>query len=231
MGAEWLAYMVAAAGGIWSGIKTVSFVSEGELGVLLTFGKAARDKETGEVRILKPGFRALIPFAQRIVKIHIQKNTLWFENLMVTMGNNLTYTFDAYISYHIDHSPAKIEHVLFTLEDVVEFVGVTYRTEIQSLLWKHGDADMQTIAKKIKVNISKKLEADGILVDDCGISSFAETPVSQGLRGIDYKMDKIREHIGKMPDCVLVAAIGAMPTVGTSDCGPSQVTVTQELEE
>lgn len=228
MSFDW-AWAAAIAGGIWSGVKTISFVGEGELGVLLTFGKAKRDQD-GQVRVWGPGFRPLIPFVQKIAKIHIQKNTLWFENMQVTMGDNLTYTFDAYISYHISTEPQWIEHVLFTLEDSQEFVGVVFRTTIQDLLWKNKESDMQAIAKKLLANVSKKLSDDGIIVDACGISSFAETSVSQTFRGIDYRILKAKENLGVLPECVLAAAIGAMPTVSTTECSPVTVETSDYVE-
>lgn len=224
---DW-AYLLAAAGGIWSGVKSVSFVAEGERGILLTFGKARRQPD-GTVRVFGPGFRPIIPFAQRIAKTHMQKNTLWFENLQVTLGNNLSYTFDAYVSYHIIDEPQWIEHVLFTLEDSVEFVGVKFRTIVQESLWNANPDDVMDIANKLKREVGKRLRTDGIQVDECGISSFAETLVSQTFRGIDYRIEKALEFQGQLPTAVLSAALGAMSTVSSSDCPP--VEPAQTLEE
>lgn len=219
LGLDWWAYLLAAGGGLWSGIKSVSFVAEGERGVLLTFGKARREAD-GKIRVFGPGFRPLIPFAQRIVKTHMQKNTLWFENLQVTLGNGLSYTFDAYISYHIKDDPQWIEHVLFTLEDAVEFVGVKFRTIIQESLWGASPDEVPVIADKLQKAVERQLRSDGIKIDECGISSFAETSVSQMFRGIDYRIGKAIEYQDALPSCVLAAALGATATVSSSDCAP-----------
>jgi len=224
---DW-AYILASAGGIFSGFKAVTFVREGERGILLTFGKAKRSKD-GKVKLWGPGFRPMIPFVQRVEKIHMQKNTLNFPNFTVTLKNNLSYIFSGYIVYHIMDTPDWVEHALFRLEDVDAFVTVNFEQAVQKVMWKMDELELDGVDDKLLTQVNRILKKNGIEAEQCGVTGLTETPVSQSFRGVDYRIQKALEFKDQLSECILAAAIGATPTVATGECPQSYgVTNTEE---
>lgn len=226
MGFSW-EWILGSIGGIFSGAKAISIVSEGERGILLTLGKASRTS-TGEVKVYGPSnFRLIIPFVQRIKKTHIRKNTMEITNLTVTFGDNISYHFNAFILYHVVNTPKDIEKVLIDLEDPKEFVSLNFSKAVQEAMYKYNDPYSPTffekVSKKIKEKVEKVLMDNGFEIEDCGISSFVETPVSQALRGVDYRIAKAIEFAGQLPNNILAAAIGATPIINAGDCGEPDI--------
>lgn len=223
---DWLTTGLLSGGGIFSAIKSVNnVINEGERGILLTMGKAARHKKgtlKGKVKVYSPAsFRVIIPFLQKFKKIHIKKNTHTIENLTVTFDDNLSYNFNASLFYHIPDDPDAIESVLTTVGEIEEFIALTFGIVVQDVMYRQTSADkvnlMTSLADKIKRKVEIELKEHGFVVDKCGIYNFVETSVSQSLRGVDYRIQKALEHKGEMPNIVLAAAIGATPTVTACD--------------
>ena len=216
-------YILASVAGVMGGAKALSAtIREGEKGVKVTFGKASRTKD-GKVKVLGPKkIPFLIPFVLRFEKTHIKSNTQHLPDMRITLKNTLSYTFDASVDYDILDDPDHLENVLFVLEDHLEFVVLNFKIAIQTVLYQYDSAPekMKTVGADIKKELTALLGDNGFKVNRCGIINLSETPTSQGSRSVDYRIEAAQNHLGveKLPECVLMAALGSTPVVGMDDC-------------
>lgn len=216
-----------SAAGIFGGAKSLSStVKEGELGVKTTFGKASRGRD-GKVIVVGPKkIPFLIPFVQKFVKTHIKGNTQHLPDMRVTLKNSLSYSFDAALEYDILDDPDHLENILFTLEDHLEFITLNFKQAIQTVLYKYDDTpdQMKELGLKIKKELTTLLGDNGFKIKSCGILNLSETATSQGSRSVDYRIQAAQNHLGvdRLPECVLMAALGSTPVVGMADCTPTE---------
>lgn len=226
-------YILASAAGIFGGAKSLSsFIAEGEKGVKTTFGKASRGRD-GKVIVVGPKkVPILIPFVQKFVKTHIKDNTQHLPDMRITLKNTLSYTFDSFVNYSILDDPDHLENVLFTLEDHLEFITLNFKLAVQTVLYQYDDTPekMKVVGADIKKELTKLLGDSGFVVNSCGIINLSETATSQGSRSVDYRIQAAKDHLGvdKLPECVLMAALGSTPVVGMSDCAPVEY---EDVEE
>ncbi len=224
-----------SAGGIFGGAKSLSStIKEGEKGVKTTFGKASRTKD-GKVKVIGPQkVPILLPFVQKFVKTHIKSNTQHLPDMRITLKNGLSYTFDASIEYDILDDPDHMENVLFVLEDHLEFITLNFKIAIQGVLYKYDETPekMKVVGADIKKELIALLGDNGFKVKTCGILNLSETPTSQGSRSVDYRIQAALDHLGvkKLPECVLMAALGSTPVVGMNDC-TTPIDDTEYVEE
>lgn len=206
---------VAVGSGVigFSGFKAFSSVPEAYRGIKTTLGKAVRDKETGEAIIFQPGGKWMWPYFQTMNTLRIQGNILHYENLTITLKNNLTYSFDAFITYDVIDEPKWIEHILFKNESPDLFVGNHFLKTIQKILHKSEELDVKNASARLKKELSPILEESGFIVQDCEIMLFTETAVSQFLRGVDYRIQKALEYKDQIDGNVLCAALGVNAVV------------------
>lgn len=216
-------YVLASLAGIFGGAKSLSStIKEGEKGVKTTFGKAARTKD-GKVKVLgSQKIPILLPFVQKFVKTHIKSNTQHLPGMGITLKNGLSYTFDASLEYDVLDDPDHMENVLFTLEDHLEFITLNFKIAIQTILYKYDETPekMKMVGADIKKELTTLLGDNGFKVKTCGILNLTETPTSQGSRSVDYRIQAAQDHLGvdRLPECVLMAALGSTPVVGMNDC-------------
>lgn len=200
----------ALIAGIFSIFKTFQWVKEGEIGTITTFGKASRDRN-GNLNLLKPGFKILIPFIQQINKVHIVKNTDTYEDLLVTLKSGLTYKFNAFVIYHVKSDAKSINNVIFVIEDYKEYISMVFEKTIQDILQIVERIEPDKLNAEIKGKFGALIEKEGICVDDCGLISFAATDASQQLFGINYKLEVAANST--LDPGIIAAAIGATPVV------------------
>ena len=216
-------YILLTIASIFGGAKSLSStIREGEKGVKTTFGKASRTKD-GKVKVLGPKkIPFVIPFVQKFEKTHIKSNTQHLPDMRITLKNTLSYTFDASVEYDILDDPDHLENVLFVLEDHLEFVTLNFKIAIQTVLYQYDSAPekMKSVGADIKKELTTLLGDHGFKVIRCGIINLSETATSQGSRSVDYRIQAAQNHLGvdKLPDCVLMAALGSTPVVGMNDC-------------
>lgn len=221
---DWM-YLIASAGGIFGGVKSLSStVREGEKGIKTTFGKASRTRD-GKVKVVGPQkVPILIPFVQKFVKTHIKDNTQHLPDMRITLKNTLSYTYDAFLTWDILDDPDHLEHVLFILEDHLEFITLNFKLAVQTVLYQYDDTPdkMKIVGNDIKRELTKLLGDNGFVIKTCGIINLSETATSQGSRSVDYRIQAAQNHLGveRLPECVLMAALGSTPVVGMSDCTP-----------
>jgi regulator of protease activity HflC (stomatin/prohibitin superfamily) len=213
-----LATIAGSSGAILSGLKAYSTVKEGERGVLLTFGKAQRD-EYGDVVVYEPGGRWIWPWAQKMDTLRVQKNIISYEGLTITLKNNLTYKFNAMLVYDVIEEPKWIEHILYKMEDRDSYVGVYFMQAIQKVLHRSEELDIKNASNRLKKELSIILEANGWRIEDIDVTLFTETPISQFLRGTDYRISKALEYKDQLPDNVLCAALGVNAVVTVEESG------------
>lgn len=211
------------AGGI--GILASAFVKEGEIGCITTFGKAQRNTD-GKIKLVKPGFLFIIPIIQKVNKVHTRKNTDQFTGLQVTLNNGLSYKFNAYIIYHVATDPNSVESVLFEIEDYKELVSVTFEKTIQTVIQNAEYIDPEKFSSEIKSAIYNSLKEQGIIVEECGLTSFSATDSSQSLIGINYRLNLAKQN-KDLPISIISAAIGATPVVNVDNT----TMIKQETEE
>lgn len=212
-------------GALISFFSSFKWVKEGELGVLTTFGKASRNND-GTVKLVQKGFKFIIPFIQTLDKVHTQKNTSLYSGLGVTLKNGISYSFNAFIVYHIKPTEFAIENVLFKLEDYEQYVSLMYEKVIQDVLQEVDQLDSKKFNQEIKDLLKPILSKEGIQLDDCGLVSFTATEVSQQLLGINYKLQLA--STSNLPNNILAAAIGATPTVSVEKSIEVPVKETEE---
>jgi len=192
--------------------KAGYFVKTGEVGAITTFGAVSRTKN-GEIKLLGPGFKMVIPFAQTIVKVHTRKRTENFSNWSITLKNGLSYTFDAYMVYHVKSDANSIENVLFSLENYQEYILTVFERAVQSSLQDLERIDNKEINEKLVASLKPILEREGVELDDCGLVSFTATEQSQQLLSINFKLDIAEKST--LDKGVLSAILGAIPTVNS----------------
>jgi len=210
---EWLSLLSAIAGTGTVVAKSGYFVKTGEIGALTTFGAVKRGKN-GKIKLLSPGFKVVIPFAQTIIKAHTRKNTDNFQELFITLSNGISYKFNAYIVYHVMSDADSVENVLFSLDNYKEFIKITFEKAIQQSLEGLTEIDNTAINERLTSLIKPTLIAQGIEVDDCGLISFTATEQSQQLLGLRYKIEVAKSY--KMNPGIMAAILGATPTVVTN---------------
>lgn len=206
--------ILSGVGAIASSLFGFSFVREGEIGCVTTFGKASR--KNNKIKLIDSGFKFVIPFIQKINKIHIRKNTSRFENLQITLKNGVSYQFDSYIVYHVKNDPDSIENILFGLEDYNEFVNVIFDKYTQQVLQKIEVLNPEYINTTLNQLMKNALNSEGIILDECGLVNFTGTKESQALLGIQYKL-QIAEKFGKPSQNVLAAILGATPVINIEE--------------
>lgn len=226
-----LASVVGGGGAIFSGFKAFSTVTEAERGVKTTFGKAKRDKKTGKIKMYGPGGKWMFPFVQKMPTLRMKGNILHYENLMITLKEKLTYKFNAFITYDVKDDPDAVEHIMFNLEDRDLFVGNHFLKTIQKILHKSEELDLKNASSRLKKEMTSILDANGWEVRDCEIMMFAETSVSQFLRGVDYRISKALEYKDQLSSNILCAALGVNAVVTIDEEDKELVLRTEEDNE
>lgn len=222
-----LGSLATAGGAIFSGFKAFSTIKEAEKGVRTTWGKAQRNKVTGEVVVHDPGGKWMWPFAQKMDTLRTKGNFVSYDNLSITLKNNLTYKFNAFITYDVIEEPHWIEHILYKLEDRDLFVGNHFMRAIQNVLHRSEELDVKNASARLKKAMEPILSANGWVVQDCEIMMFTETPVSQFLRGVDYRIQKAIEYKDILPVSLLCSALGVNSVV-TVEEEEKEFTITNE---
>lgn len=230
-----IAYILGSLGAVGGIFKSLSStIQEGELGCKTTFGKASRHKKgplKGKIKVMSPTkMPFVIPFAQKLNRIHIEDNTTHLPNMRITLKNSLSYTFDASVSFDVLTEPEQIESILFKIEDWDEFLVLRFKEAIQNVLYGYDETPdaMREVGKDIKKELTKLIKEhcdtnkrpNPFKITNCGILNLSETATSQASRSVDYRIAAAMAHLGvdKLPDCVLAAALGATPVVSPSDC-------------
>lgn len=228
-------YIVLIVTSIFGGIKSVgTTIREGELGCRTTFGKAQRVKKgahAGKIKVLSPTkLPFVIPFVQKINKVHIEDNTTHLPDMRITLKNSLSYTFDASVCFDIIVDPDCIETLLFKIEDWEEWFTLRFKEAIQNVLYGYDETPdmMKQVGKDIKKELAKLIKEhcdntsrpNPFKITNCGILNLSETATSQASRSVDYRIAAAVAHLNveKLPDCVLAAALGATPVVSPKDC-------------
>lgn len=227
---DWTTVILGTAGTfvtVFSGIKAFTFVNEAEIGVKTRYGRAIRDKETNEIILIKPGGRWLLPFAEKIEKLRVSGNIVNLKNMTITLKNNLTYSFSGYVMYDVVVTPEVIEKILFRQENRDIVVENLFQKAIQKELHRSDELDVQASSIKIRRALTSAMEELGWIVTDCAIVMFTETPTSQFLRGVDYRIQKALEYKDELPENILCAALGVNAVVTIEEKQNEQ----QELEE
>lgn len=224
-------YIVGSAVTIFGGIKSLgTTIREGELGCRTTFGKAHRGKD-GKIIVMSPTrLPIVIPFVQKINKVHIQDNSTHLPDMRITLKNSLSYTFDCSVFFDILTDPDSLESLLFRIEDWEEFITLRFKEAVQNVLYGYDERPdmMKSVGKDIRKELIKLIKEhcdngdrpNPFKITNCGVFNLSETSTSQASRSVDYRIKAAQVHLGadKLPDCVLAAALGATPVVSPSDC-------------
>ena len=97
--------------------RSFALVKTGRIGVLTTWDKVRRTKD-GQVKLIYPGFKLYFPFVQKILSAPLYKQTQNMREQSITLGNGLSYKFNAYMQYRLDgSSPDAVERFLCMVED------------------------------------------------------------------------------------------------------------------
>ena len=200
----------AVGSAILSIFKAGYFVKTGEIGAVTTFGAVNRTRD-GKIKLLGPGFKMVIPFAQTIVKVHTRKRTSNFSNWSITLKNGLSYTFDAYMVYHVKSDPQSVENILFSLQDYEQYILTVFERAVQTSLQDLERIDNKGINEKLVKSLKPILDKEGVELDDCGLISFTATEQSQQLLSINFKLDIAEKS--NLDKGVLSAILGAVPMV------------------
>lgn len=212
-----VASIIGGGFSIFSGIQAFSTVHEAEKGIKTTLGKAQRDKKTGKPIIYEPGGKWMWPFFQKVETLRMRGNIVNHVNLSITLKNNLTYKFNAFITYDVKDDPDCIYHILFNLEERDLFVENQFMKAIQKVLHRSEELDVKSASARLKKEMVPVMEENGWIVLDCDIMLFTETPVSQFLRGVDYRIQKALEYKDLLPNNLLCAALGVNAVVTVED--------------
>lgn len=208
---DWSLILASILGGgatIFSGIRAFSAVHEGWVGVKLAWGKAERNKETGEINLYGPGVKWLIPFKEKMQTVQIKKNMIHLDDLTITLKNNLTYKFEAAIIYDVINEPKHIENIMFLMESPDLFVELCFKKAIQKVLHKSEELDINKASSNLMKELKPVLLENGWIIRDVDIMLFAETVASQVLRGVDYRIEKALEYQDQLSPQLLAAAMG-----------------------
>ena len=212
---EYLSGIAGVIGFISAVFKSIVIVQEGELGTKTTFGALDRHKN-GDLKLLKPGFNFVMPFVQQVKKVHLKTNTYEIKDLSVTLKNKLSYNFKGFITLHIIAETKPIENILYTIENYVELITVSFEKEIQKILNKSEIIDTDTINKELFDSIYSILIKEGIEVTDCGLVNFTLTPQSEAMLALNYKIDIVKSN-NDLNDNILCSLLGAISTVQVQD--------------
>jgi hypothetical protein len=147
--------------------------------------------------------------------------------LTTTVKNGLSYTFNAFIIYHVKKDAKSVENVIFLIENYKEYVSLIFEKAIQDILQNVEVLDVEQLNVKIKTLIAPLLDVQGVELDDCGLISFAATETSQQLLGINYKLE-IAKANPTVDTNIIAAAIGATPTISTNRTNIVNQTKTEE---
>ncbi len=104
--------LLAVGGGIYTLLKSIKFVQEGELGIKLRFGKAVR--VNGVPKVIPPGFVLLIPFVDTLRRQHVRQQTLRLDNQKVMIAQGLIFNVSAVVMFRI----RDIYRALFEINDL-----------------------------------------------------------------------------------------------------------------
>ena len=211
-----IASVLSGGTAIFSGFKAFSSVQEAHKSIRTRFGKAKRYKKgpnKGEVIIYGPGGTWMFPFVDKMNPVRMKGNITNYKDLSITLKNNLTYKFEAFITYDVIDETDWIYHVAFNLENFESTIGNQFLTAIQKILYKSEELDIKNAAARLKKEISPVAEENGFLIKDCEIMLFTETPTSQFLRGVDYRLAKAVEYQHILPSNILCAALGVNAVV------------------
>ena len=203
--------------------NSFTLVKEGELGSLTSFGKAARGRD-GKIKVIKPGFKLLVPFKDKIRRAHIRMDTVSLHNLTVTLKNGLSYHYSAFVSYHVSEKPEDLEKYLYQVEDAKALIESKLSSEVRELLAANVSTEEITL-DKISADLQNKLtdyliQKIGVILDACGLTSFTESSQAQLVNVSKAKMELAQAHYGKeqaIPDAVVAACLGAMPVVSGNE--------------
>jgi regulator of protease activity HflC (stomatin/prohibitin superfamily) len=106
-----------ASGGVTAAVKTIRFVKEGEKGVKLRFGKARRYKvgrRKGQVMVIEPGLRLLIPFLDTLVRRPVRQQTIRSDNQEIMLKDKTVFLVSAVTIFRV----TDIYKALFEIDDL-----------------------------------------------------------------------------------------------------------------
>ncbi len=207
---------------VLSAFTGLSFVREGEIGSITRFGKAKRDKQ-GKIKLIQPGFKWMIPLVHSMHKVHLRKDSLVLEDLTVTLQNDLSYHYSAFVSYHVSKEPNHVEIFLYGVENPHELVEQAFSSALSELLAGKNSAEdinkeaiSTALEAKLKVSFLKDF---GVEFDECGLTSFTESHEAQQVNVAKAKIKIAETHYGskeKIPEVVMAVCFGALPTMSVN---------------
>ena len=215
--------VIAGSSILITAFNSIAFVKEGELGSLTAFGKAVRTRDK-KIKVIKPGFRLLVPFKDKIRRAHIRMDTVSLHNLTVTLKNGLSYNYSAFVSYHVSDRPDDLEKYLYQVEDAKALIESKLSSEVRELLAVNVSTEEITL-DKISADLQKKLteyliQKIGVTLDACGLTSFTESAQAQLVNVSKAKLDLAKAYYGEngtVPEAVVAACLGAMPVVSGNE--------------
>jgi len=208
--------------------KTFKFVEEGQLGIRLTFGKAARywwGAKKGKVKIIKPGFIVLIPFAQNLRRRHVKTQTLRFDKQKITLKNGMSFNFQSSTLFKV----VDIYKALFEvdgLNKVIEEFVLGKINAIASASQTYTELlDAGEVSKKILEGLQSQSEDWGVEFKEFNITTLAPSNAETSNlilldKRIDTAVKSLKKHFpGDLPRSsnLMAAVIGVPVAVSVVD--------------
>lgn len=179
------AALLAAVGALFAGINGFSLVHEGEEGLLKRFGRVKRNKD-GTPKVLKSGFRLLIPWAYVVIKRSVKLQTNSLSQQFVTK-DGLVYTIIAVINFKI----CDIYKALIDVTNLDEYMKAVGYLIIHEEVTKATTGDNENLIpdvgatnKQIEEEIKTRAAEWGIEIVDFKITSFAPSAHAQQVLAI-----------------------------------------------
>lgn len=152
--------------GLLTGVKSITFVQEGNRGALLVFGKFKR--------VVEPGFVLVIPYVNELKQVHVRCSTKQLEPQTVTLKDNLSYEVQAVVLFRI----VDVYHALFEMADLygsIKDVGGTILRGILSAKSSEDLHNLDTVSLEMMTAMQQATKSWGVEILSFKLADVAPT--------------------------------------------------------
>lgn len=171
--------ITVAIGFIMTGIKTIKFVQEGELGIRLRFGRATRDS-SGKPKIIQPGFVLMIPWVDALQRHHVRQQTQQLANQEIMIKDELIFRVSAVVFFRVKD----IYRALFEISNLDHSISTLSMGILREVLAAKEYTElshMEQISNELLHRLQEKAGEWGVEFLQFNLTDCAPTPQTAAL--------------------------------------------------
>jgi regulator of protease activity HflC (stomatin/prohibitin superfamily) len=186
----WLSVVLPTLLGAFGGFQ---FVREGERAILLRFNKAVM--KDGQYVVVRPGIKLVIPFADKLARMHVRHRTISLPPQVVRLANNEVFQVGVVILCEVKDSAEDLYNALFQTTDIDRALIDYSQTVVQSTIAGRSVNDLTERLDEITQLLCENLQVQanewGMYIISTRLVECTPTQTTQLLDAVRETLDGV----------------------------------------